>query len=309
MKTEEYAGMEWLNYHHLLYFWVVAKHGSVRAAAEHLHISQPSISAQIHQLEDALGEKLFARRGRRLVLTDAGQLAFRYADEIFSIGHELLTAMKQQPCPRPIRFAVGITDTVPKLVTAEILKPVWRLPQPVRVVCRETNLNDLVPELAAHRLDLILADEPVQCSLPYKTFNHLLGSCGVTFCAAPKLAAKLRRGFPRSLHGVSALLPAENTPLRMLVDKWFAAAGVRPLILGEFEDAAFMKTLAADGLGFVPLPSVVLDEAAKRYGLRRIAEADSCVCQFYAVTAERRLKHPAIVAITETARVKLFGQQ
>jgi LysR family transcriptional activator of nhaA len=299
--------MEWLNYHHLLYFWLVAKEGGVRQAAEQVHISQPSISAQVHQLEDALGEKLFERRGRRLVLTDAGQLAFRYAEEIFGLGRELLTTIRQQPGARPIRFAVGITDTVPKLISLEILRPVWQLPQPVRVVCRETNLNDLVPELAAHRLDLILTDEPVQCSLPYKTFNHLLGGCGVTFCAAPSLAAKLRRGFPRSLHGAPALLPAENTPLRMLVDKWFATAGVQPRTLGEFEDAAFMKSLAADGLGFVPVASVILNEAAKRYGLRRIAEADGCLCQFYAITADRKLTHPAIVTITEAARSKLFG--
>jgi LysR family transcriptional activator of nhaA len=301
--------VEWLNYHHLLYFWMVAKEGSVRRAAEVLHISQPSISSQIHQLEDAFGEKLFQRTGRSLTLSDAGQLVFRYAEDIFSLGRELLTVIKQQPGPRPIRFAVGITDTVPKLISAEILKPVWQLPQPVRVVCSETNLNALVPDLAVHRLDLILTDEPLQCSLPHKTFNHRLGGCGVTLCAAPKLAVQLRRGFPRSLHGAPALLPAENTPLRMLVDQWFVAAGVRPRTLGEFEDAAFMTTLAAEGLGFVPVPSLVLDEAAKRYGLQRIAEARGCTCQFYAVTAERRLKHPAIVAITESARYKLFSQK
>jgi len=300
--------MEWLNYHHLLYFWFVAKEGSVRAAAEQLHIAQPSISAQVHQLEEAFGEKLFRRSGRGLALTDAGQLVFRYADDIFSLGRELLSAVKQRPGPRAIPFHVGIMDSLPKLVTAEILKPILRLPQPVRVVCRERDLVSLLHELAAHRLDLLLADGPASRTLPVKTFSHLLGSCGVTFCAAPKLAAQLRRGFPRSLHGAPALLPTENTALRMTVDKWFDSVGVKPMIVAELEDSSLMKAMAMDGQGFVPVPSVVAAETDKRYGFQRIADVEACACQFYAITVERKLKHPAAVAITESAPLELFAR-
>jgi len=299
--------MDWLNYHHLQYFWVVAKEGGVRQAAEQLHVSQPSISAQINLLEESLGTPLFRRSGRRLVLTDTGQVVFRYAADIFGLGRELLNAVNQRPGPRPIRFHIGITDTVPKPIATAILQPVWRLPQPVRVVCRETSLTALLPDLAAHRLDLVVADEPAQCSLPYKTYNHHLGSCGITYCAAPKLAATLRRQFPHSLHGAPALLPAENTATRMVVEKWLRGLGIQPLPMGEFEDFALMNALAADGLGFVPIPTVAAAEARRRYGLQPIATVAECAIHFYAITAERKLKHPAIVAITETARYKLFG--
>jgi len=299
--------MEWLNYHHLLYFWMVAKEGSVRAAAEQLHIAQPSISAQVHALEEAFGDRLFCRSGRGLALTEAGQLVYSYADDIFSLGRELLNAVKQRPGPRVIPFNVGVMDSLPKLVTVEILKPVFQLPQPVRVVCRERDLAVLLDELSAHRLDLVLADGPASRALPVKTFSHLLGSCAVTFCAAPKLAARLRRGFPRSLHLAPALLPTENTALRMALDKWFDSVGVKPAILAELEDSALMKAMATDGQGFVPVPSVVANEAARHYGFKRIADVEACSCEFYAITVERKLKHPAAVAITESAKVALFA--
>ena len=299
--------MEWLNYHHLLYFWMVAKEGSVRAAAEQLHIAQPSISAQVHALEEAFGEKLFRRNGRGLALTEAGRLVFSYADEIFSLGRELLNAVKQRPGPRAIPFHVGVMDSLPKLVTIEILKPVFHLPQPVRVVCRERDLATLLHELVAYRLDLVLADGPASRTLPMKTFSHLLGSCGVTFYAAPKLAAKLRRDFPRSLSGAPTLLPTENTALRMAVDKWLDSIGVKPSIVAELEDSSLMKAMAGEGQGFIPVPSVVASEAARHYGLKRIADVETCSCQFYAITVERKLKHPATVAITESAKSELFA--
>jgi LysR family transcriptional activator of nhaA len=299
--------MDWLNFHHLRYFWTVAKEGGLRQAAEKLHVSQPSISAQIRELEAALGEPLFRRSGRANVLTDTGQIAFRHAEEIFSLGRELVSAVKQRPTARAVRLYVGVADSVPKLITYEILKPVMAHEEAVHVVCREGKLEDLLAQLASHRLDIVLADEPAPSSAKLRAFNHRLGESGVTFCAGPAHAARLRRGFPRSLDGQPALLPAENTALRRSLEHWFRAAGVRPRIVADFEDAALMKVFAADGRGWVPIPTVVAREAVARYGLRVIAATDRCRDQFFAITAERRITHPLVSLITESAQKLTFA--
>jgi LysR family transcriptional activator of nhaA len=298
--------MEWLNYHHLLYFWSVAKEGGIRKASEKLHVSQPSICAQVQSLETFLGEKLLRRSGRNLVMTETGQLVFGYAEEIFSLGGELLSAVKQGSTRRALKLNVGVTDSLPKLVTQAILEPVFDVPSPVHVVCREGKAEDLLAQLASMRLDIVLADEPASTGLPFKTFNHLLGSSGVTFCASADLAKRLRRGFPKSLNGAPALLPAQNTNLRRSLEKWFQALGIRPRILAEFEDGALMKAIASGGRGFIPLASVVADEAVARYKFQVIGATEKCTDQFYAITAERRLAHPAVVLITENAQKKLF---
>ena len=294
--------MEWLNYHHLRYFYVVAKEGSLAKAAEKLKVSQPSISAQLTDLEEALDVPLFRRSGRSKVLTDAGQLVLGYAEEIFQLGQEMLNAVKSRPTARALRLSVGVADSFPKLVTNSILAPVFAMPQPVNVVCREGKIEDLLAQLAAHRLDVVLADEPAPGSLKIKTFTHPLGDCGVSFCAAGKLAAVLKKGFPRSLDGAPALLPTDNTGLRRALEQWFRDIRVRPNVLAEFEDSAMMKVMAADGKGFTVLPSLVADEAVARYKFHIIGETTKCRVQFYAITGERRLHHPAVVKITEQAQ-------
>ncbi|MCS6243362.1 MAG: LysR family transcriptional regulator [Opitutus sp.] len=299
--------MDWLNYHHLRYFWIVAKEGGLRQAAEKLNISQPSISAQISELEAALGEKLFRRKGRANVLTDAGQTALRYADEIFNLGRELTNAIKQGPTTQTLRLHVGIADALPKLITHEILKPVFAMSRQVHVICREGKTEDLLGHLAAHRLDIVLADEPASGVSTSKVFNHHLGESSVTFCAAPELAAALKPGFPKSLHGAPALLAGESTALRRSLEKWFRAIGVRPQVLADFDDGALMKVIASDGRGFVAIPSVIVAEAKTRYGLVAIGTTLRCVDNVYAITAERRLSHPAVNLITESAR-RLFSQ-
>lgn len=299
--------MEWLNYHHLRYFWVVAKEGSLKRAADKLHVSQPSISEQIKELENALGEPLFRRSGRSNVLTDAGQLAVRYAEEIFGLGIEMMRAIKQRPGLQTIRFYVGVADALPKLVANEILKPVLAMPQAVHIVCREGKMEDLLAQLAAHKLDLVLADEPASSSHDFRTFTHLLGSSGVCICATPHLAARLRKGFPESLNDAPALLPTENTALRRSIEKWFQERQIRPRIIGEFDDIALMNVMAADEKGFVPVPKIVMPEAAARFRLRLIAELDQCREEFYAITAERRIVHPAALAITKNAQAQVFG--
>ena len=232
----------------------------------------------------------------------------RYAEEIFGLGAELISAVKQRPGVQSLRFYVGVADAIPKLVVNEILKPVLAMPQTVHIICREGKMEDLLEQLAAHRLDIVLADEPASSSLKFKAFTHLLGESGVCFCAAPKLAARLRRGFPASLHDAPALLPTENTALRRSLEKWFQQRQIRPRVIAEFEDAALMKVMAVDEKGFAPIPTVVAEEAITRYRLQKIGATQECKEQFYAITAERKIVHPAAVAITEQARARLFPQ-
>ena len=300
--------MDFLNYHLLRYFWVVAQEGSLRKASDKLRVSQPTISAQIAALESFLGEKLFLRSPRGLTLTETGHQAFSYAEEIFALGQDFLRSIKQQPTARPLRVHIGIADSLPKLVSHEIIKPIFSLGQPVQAVCLENKTADLLAQLVLYRLDIVLADEPAPSALPIKTFNHLLGESGVTFCAEARLAAKLRRQFPCSLHHAPMLLPTAGTALRRTLEKWFQEQGVHPLVVAEYDDAALMKVAAEDGLGCFPLPTVAVNEAVTRYGFRIVGQAKGCAVQFYAISAERKLNHPAVVAITSHARGRLFGR-
>jgi LysR family transcriptional activator of nhaA len=297
--------MEWLNYHHLRYFWSVAKEGSLARAAEKLRVSKPSISEQIRELESAFGEKLFQREGRNNKLTAAGRVVFGYADEIFALGRELMNAVKQRPGTKALRLYVGVADSFPKLVTNEILKPVFAMPQTAHVICREGKMEDLLAQLAAHRLDIVLADEPASSSTNFKTYNHSLGETGTTFCAEKELAAKLKRNFPRSFKDAPALLPTENTSLRRALETWFREQEIQPRIVAEFEDLALMKLMAAEGRGFIALPSVAMNDAVGHYGFQTIGRTEKCRVQFHAITAERRIAHPAVALITSQARVMM----
>jgi len=297
--------MEFLNYHHLRYFWVAAKEGGLTRAAEKLRVSQPSICTQIQALERALGDKLLRRTPRGLTLTEAGQKVFSFAEEIYALGDELISTMKQRPSTRSLRVNIGITDSLPKLLTYGMLKPIFHLPQSVQASCWEGKVPDLLAQLATYRLDVVLADEPAPASGSFKTFNHLLSECGVSFCAEPKLAARLKRRFPASLSQAPALLPGPNSALRRSLEKWFREQKIAPRLVAEFDDAALVKVAATDGLGFFALPSLVASEAVTRYGVRIIGRAPECIQQFYAITAERRLTHPAVMAVTAQARVAL----
>lgn len=292
--------MEWLNYHHLRYFWIVAKEGGLARAAERLRVSQPSISGQIRELETALGQRLFRKVGRRNVLTEAGQMVHRYAEEIFSLGGELMNALHERPTESALRIHVGLTDSFPKLVGNEILRPVFSLDRAVQVICREGKREDLLAQLAAHRLDIVLADEPPSSNANIRVFDHRLGDTGCLFCASRQLAARLEPGFPRSLDGAPALLPAENAPLRRAVETWLRGRKVRPRVVAEFEDPAMMKVMAAEGRGLVVLPAASAGVVLKRYGLRVFGRADDCRVSFHAFTAQRKIEHPAVAAITRS---------
>lgn len=298
-----------MNYHHLQYFWATAKEGSIAKAAELLHVAQPTISTQIKQLEQTLGHSLFRRSGRGLILTDVGQTVFSYADEIFSLGQEMLSALQQQPTDRPLRLAVGILDSMPKLVSREILKPAFRRrKRSIFMTCREGSLDQLLPELASHRLDIVLCNEQVRPMIRVKTYQHLLGESGVSIYAAPEMANKLKRDFPASLHGAPALLPTDSASIRRGLDRWFRSVGVSPMVIAEFDDLALMKTFAQEGHGFTAVHTVIEKEVGASYGLEAVGEAEGCSDQFFAVSVDRKLKHPTVVAITESAREKLFAE-
>jgi LysR family transcriptional activator of nhaA len=299
--------MEWLNYHHLLYFWTVAREGSVVGAAEQLRLTQPTISGQIRVLEEALGEKLFQRSGRRLVLTDVGRVVYRYADEIFAIGRELLDTLNDRPTGRPYRLVVGIGDAMPKALVHRLLAPALALPEGVQLTCREDKTDRLLGALSMHELDVVLSDTPMGPNVSVKAFNHLLGESGVTLFAERKLAAAVRRGFPRSLDHAPLLLPTEQTTLRRSIDQWLSAQDVRPRIVGEFDDSALMKVFGEAGAGVFPAPTVVEDEVCEKYGVRMVGRVDGVRERFYAISVEKRLKHPAVVAISQGARQDLFG--
>ena len=299
--------MEWLNYHHLLYFWVVAREGSVTRAAAELRLAQPTVSTQLRALEHVLGEELFARSGRRLMLTDVGRMVFRYADEIFGLGRELLDTVKGRPTGQPMRLTVGIADAVPKLIAYRLLQPALAVPQEVRIVCREDKPDRLLAELAVHGLDLVLSDAPIGPSTKIRAFNHLLGECGITFFATATLARTCRRGFPRSLDGAPFLLPTDNTALRRSLDDWFESEGVRPRVVSEFEDSALLMAFGQAGMGLFAAPSAIEREVRSQYGVVTVGRLEALSERFYAISGERRLKHPAVVAISETARQRVFG--
>jgi LysR family transcriptional regulator, transcriptional activator of nhaA len=288
-----------LNYHHLLYFWAVAKEGSLRLASERLHVSQPSISTQLKQLEEFFGAPLFTRASRRLALTATGQTVLEYADEIFSLGQELLTAVHQEPGERALRLNVGVADALPKIIVRQHLSPIFELGRAVRVICREGSLEELITQLAGHKLDVVLADEPSTSALRVRTFNHLLSTSKVVICAAPVLARSLTKNFPHSLDGAPAILPVGEMALRRQLEHWFESHHIRPRVVAEVEDTALLIDLGAQGLGFIPVYSAVLEEIGRSSRFQRIGIAKGLRMEVFAITAQRRLQHPGVLAMTK----------
>ena len=298
--------MEWLNYHHLHYFWMVAKEGSVTAAAKSLRLSQPTISGQVKLLEEQLGEKLFRRAGRHLELTEMGKVAYQYAEEIFSMGREMQELFSGRSVHRPEKLMVGVSDLVPKLVLYRLLAPALSMEEPVRVICREDKTERLLASLSVHDLDLVLAETPIGGQASVKAFNHLLGESGVSFFAKAPLAARHRRGFPASLDDAPLLVPTQNTPLGRSLDHWFTDIGVRPRIVAEFEDSALLKAFGSEGAGIFPGPTTIEKEICDIYRVKVVGRTDVVVERFYAITIERRIKHPAVRLISENAKERLF---
>ncbi|MBI4693543.1 MAG: transcriptional activator NhaR [Gammaproteobacteria bacterium] len=299
--------MRHLNYSHLLYFWTVAKEGSIARAANVLHLTPQTISGQLKLLDDAVGERLFQRAGRRLVLSDTGQLVFQYADEIFALGAELAHVVRGRAPDAPLTLNVGIVDSIPKLVAYRVIEPALRLEDGLRIACNEGKLETLLSDLAVHRLDLVLADGPVPSGLNVRAYNHLLGTSGTTFFAAPELAKRHRARFPQSLKDAPFLLPARDLPLRRLIDEWSDEMECAPRVVGEFADSALMMSFGQAGAGVLPGPTAIEKEICAMFKLSVVGRAETIVERFYAISPERKLKHPAVVAISEQARELIFG--
>ena len=295
-----------INYKHLQYFWVVAKEGSIARAGERLHLTPQTISGQLSLLEDNLGEALFARVGRNLQLTETGRLVQSYADEIFSLGGELEEMLHNLPEDRPLEFKVGVADVVPKSIAYRLLAPALKLPKPVRIICREGAIDSLLAELAVHRVDLVIADGPIPSGVNVRGFNHPLGECGISFFAVSRLAEKLSKDFPQSLDGAPMLLPGEMTVVQSRLLRWFDGLHIHPRIVGEFDDSALMKAFGQGGAGVFIAPTPIATEVEKQYGVIAIGETEEVLEQFYAISVERKISHPAVAAITATAREWLF---
>lgn len=298
--------MDWLNYHHLLYFWTVARLGSVTQAAAELRLGPATVSAQVRRLEENLGEKLFQKSGRRLVLTEMGHVAYRYAEEIFSLGRELTDTVKGRPTGHPLRLRIGVSDVLPKRIAYRLIKPALALPTPVRVLCREERPARLLAALAVHELDVILSDAPVGPEVSVRAFNHPLGGCGMGFYAAPKLLRTRLRGFPALLDGKPMLLPTDSMAIRNALDQWFESQGIHPAVVGEFDDYSLLIVFAAAGHGIFAAPLVLDRELRRQYGFLCIGRTDAVRASFYAISVERKIKNPAVVAICESARKQTF---
>ncbi len=298
--------MERLNYQHLYYFWIVAKEGGITRACEKLHLAQPTISGQLAVFERAIGEKLFNRDRRKLVLTDVGRTVFHYAEEIFALGRELTNTLKGNASGRGLRLNIGMADALPKLIAYRLIEPVLCLPDPVQVVCYEDKAERLLAEISLHSLDLVLSDIPATPSTGTRTFNHLLGESGVAVFGIHEMAMRYRANFPSSLNGAPMLLPTLSTALRRSLDQWFDSEGLCPNIRAEIEDSALLKTFARAGVGLFVAPVAVETEIRYQYGAEIIGRIDTVRERFYAVSAQRKLKHPAVLAILENAQAGLF---
>jgi LysR family transcriptional activator of nhaA len=302
------TAMEQLNYNHLHYFWVVATQGSITKAAELLHVTPQTISGQLRTLESRMGGPLFRKAGRKIVLTEIGRVALSYAEPMFELGNELKRVMKDETIRPSVRFQVGIAMVLPKLIAYRILEPALALPDPMRIVCHEAPLDSLLADIAVHKLDLVLTDSPMIPSYSVRAYNHLLGESGVSFFAERRNARRYRRNFPQSLDGEPFLLPATSSALRGSLTHWFERRDINPRVVAEFEDTALMNAFGEAGAGIFASPTAIEADLEKRYRVKAIGRAAEIKQRFYVVSTERRLKHPAVLAITTAARRRLFGE-
>jgi LysR family transcriptional activator of nhaA len=291
-----------INYKHLRYFWMVAKEGGIARASERLHLTPQTISGQISLLEEQLGETLFNKVGRQLELSETGRLVLSYADEIFAIGSELEDVLRNLPEERPMLFKVGVADVVPKSIAARLLAPTLTLKEPVRLVCKENSLNSLLAELALHHLDMVIADGPIPAGLNVSGYNHHLGESGISFLATAELARSLGKNFPQNLNAAPLLIPSETNVVQSRLLQWFEGLHIYPRIVGEFDDSALMKAFGQSGSGVFIVPTAIATEVTRQYRVKSIGSTEAVREQFYVITTERRISHPAVATITDAAK-------
>ena len=299
--------MRHLNYSHLHYFWVVAREGSIAKAAESLHVTPQTISGQLKLLDEAVGQPLFNRAGRQLVLSDTGRMVFEYADDIFTIGAELTTVVRGSRLNAPATLSVGVVSSMPKLIAERIIEPALVNDPPVRIRCHEDTLSQLLSEMAIHKLDLVLSDQPIPDGLGLKAYHHRLGDSGMSFFVRRDLARRYRQRFPESLHDAPMLLPTQDSALRRRLDDWFESLGIAPRIVGEFDDSALLKAFGEAGAGVFAAPGAIEKEICRMYRTSIIGSTSDITERFYAISPERRLRHPSVLRITNTAREDLFA--
>jgi LysR family transcriptional activator of nhaA len=295
-----------LNYNHLYYFWVVANEGSIARASERLHLTPQTISGQLRVLEEAIDGKLFQKAGRGLALTETGRVVLLYADEIFRLGSELRDVLEGGVKGPSMVFNAGIAMVVPKLVAYRILEPALHLPERVRMVCHEAPLDDLLADLAVHKLDLVLTDSAVSPALNIRAYNHLLGETGVTFFGAERYARRCEQDFPKCLDGESMLLPYHGSALRPMLEQWLERHGIQPRVAAEFEDSALMKAFGEAGTGIFVAPTAIEEQVCEKYNVVAVGRTEEITERFYVISAERRIKHPAVAAVTDAARQHLL---
>lgn len=297
-----------MNFKHLYYFWVTARAGGIMRAGEQLHTTPQTLSGQIKLLESWLGCKLFQRSGRTLQLTEHGRVALGYADQIFHLGGELEASLRQSGAGQPrLVFRVGLSDAVSKSLAYKLLEPALGLTEPVKLVASEGKFIDLLAQLALHRLDLVIADEPMPKRVSVKAYSHLLGRSGLSFFAAHKLQARLRGGFPQCLQGQPLLLPGNGAALRAHLDDWLARERISPEVVGEFDDAALMKAFGREGMGVFVGPTPLEEEIRQQYGVDVLGRTRQLLQEFYALSVERLNSHPCMQAIQSAAHDQLFG--
>ena len=296
-----------INLKHLRYFWAVASHGSITKASQALHLTPQTISGQLRDLEESIGEKLFGREGRNLVLTETGRMVFSYADEMFQLGIELQDVLDGQTFGIKITVKFGVAMIVPKLLAYRVLEPVLQMNESTNLICHEAPLVDLLADMSVHKLDAVLSDCPINPSLNIRAYNHSLGGSGITFFSVPEHAKKLEKNFPQNLHDFPFLMPSKSSSLRMNLENWFDQHAIKPRVVAEFEDRALMKAFGERGTGVFTSPQTMEEDVLEKYGVRVIGRTDEVQENFYLISPERRIRNPAVTAITEAARANLFS--
>lgn len=289
------------SYRHLYYFWVVAKEGGVARAAERLGMAVQTVSTQVRELERALGYALLKPAGRGVALTDAGLAAMRQAEQIFQLGEQLPAAVRDAAGAPTVRLVVGISDQLPKLAVRSLMQPVMQAPH-LKLLCLVDEFEDLLGDLALHRLDVVLADRPAPPNPSLKVYSHPLTSSALAWYAPHALYAAARRGFPQSLAQVPVLLPTTHAAVRTQLDQWFDRMAIRPNLTGEFEDSALLKTFGAAGMGVFPMAGLVHDDLTARYGVRKVGACEGVEEHFFAIAAHKKVLHPLVERLLPTGR-------
>ncbi|MBC3862162.1 transcriptional activator NhaR [Undibacterium jejuense] len=295
-----------LNYKHLHYFWAVAKAGSIARASEQLHLTPQTISGQLSLFEQNQGEALFRKNGRNLELTEAGRLVLSYAEDIFALGQELEEVLHHRPTERTLQLRVGVSDALPKIVAYKLLEPAMQLPQTLRISCREGKFDVLLAELAAHKLDVVISDSPMPANAKVRAYNHLLGESGVSFFATTALSEQYPQNFPFCLEAAPFLMPGEDAAMRSRLLQWMDLQNLHPRIAGEFDDSALMCAFGQAGAGMFAAPSVIADMVMRQYDVKLIGSTEDICEQFYAISVQRKLTHPAVLAISHAAQGAMF---